>query len=160
MSFVARHVIVHRPPPNAVSVSSVSLARDLLMSLIADMMQTHWAVPLMSILRFFAGVLEHLDVRQARRFLLHVLNPIHRILDESGDLAVEAGSQMGQWTALPVGDVLTTRRSQAIGHRGSRLCADQGGHHRILQSVGRYAPKGHRETRGETGRQKQTCKRS
>lgn len=51
----------------------------------------------MSILRFFAGIMEHLDVKQARRFLLHVLSPIQRVLDESGDLAAETGPQIGEF---------------------------------------------------------------
>jgi hypothetical protein len=50
----------------------------------------------MAILRFFAGVMERLDTEQARGFLVHVLNPIHRITDESGDLAQAQGSGIGQ----------------------------------------------------------------
>lgn len=40
----------------------------------------------MSILRFFAGVFEALNRTQARGFLMHVLSPIYRILDDNGDL--------------------------------------------------------------------------
>ena len=79
MSFVARHILVHRPSPNAFPVSN-----------------THWTAPLLSVLRFFAGVMEHLDVAQARRFLVHVLSPIYRVLDDSGDLTSETGTQIGK----------------------------------------------------------------
>jgi hypothetical protein len=50
----------------------------------------------MAILRFFAGVLESLDVEQAKGFLVHVLNPIHRITDESGDLSAAQGESIGK----------------------------------------------------------------
>lgn len=50
----------------------------------------------MAILRFFAGVMEHLDQAQAKGFLVHVLNPVHRITDESGDLASAQGEELGE----------------------------------------------------------------
>jgi hypothetical protein len=50
----------------------------------------------MAILRFFAGVLESLDQDQAKGFLVHVLNPIHRITDESGDLSAAQGESIGE----------------------------------------------------------------
>jgi hypothetical protein len=50
----------------------------------------------MAILRFFAGVLESLDQDQAKGFLVHVLNPIHRITDESGDLSAAQGESIGK----------------------------------------------------------------
>jgi hypothetical protein len=50
----------------------------------------------MAILRFFAGVLEHLETDQAKGFLVHVLNPIHRITDESGDLSAAQGESIGK----------------------------------------------------------------
>lgn len=50
----------------------------------------------MAILRFFAGVMERLDQTQAKGFLVHVLNPIHRITDESGDLAQAQGEGLGK----------------------------------------------------------------
>lgn len=53
----------------------------------------------MAILRFFAGVMEHLTQEQAKAFLVHVLNPIHRITDESGDLASTQGEGLGK---LPI----------------------------------------------------------
>jgi U3 small nucleolar RNA-associated protein 20 len=49
----------------------------------------------MAILRFFAGVFEHLSTEQARTFLPHVLNPLHRILDENGELASTNGEVNG-----------------------------------------------------------------
>ena len=49
----------------------------------------------MAILRFFAGVFEHLSTAQARTFLPHVLNPLHRILDENGELATKSGDGSG-----------------------------------------------------------------
>jgi U3 small nucleolar RNA-associated protein 20 len=57
--------------------------------------QAPWTQPLMAILRFFAGVLESLDQDQAKGFLVHVLNPIHRITDESGDLSAAQGESIG-----------------------------------------------------------------
>ncbi len=62
----------------------------------------------MAILRFFAGVMEHLDVKHARRFMLHVLSPIYRVLDEGGDLASEAGPQIGT-SQEPLGALLIAR---------------------------------------------------
>lgn len=52
---------------------------------------------MLSILRFFAGMYEHFSPEQARHFLPHVLNPIHRILDEGGDLAsTDPGQGLGK----------------------------------------------------------------
>jgi hypothetical protein len=51
----------------------------------------------MAILRFFAGVMERLDQTQAKGFLVHVLNPIHRITDDSGDLAQAQGEGLGKF---------------------------------------------------------------
>lgn len=49
----------------------------------------------MAILRFFAGVFEHFTIEQAQHFLPHVLNPVHRILDERGDsTSKDAGSRI------------------------------------------------------------------
>ena len=56
----------------------------------------------MAILRFFAGVMEHLDVKNAKRFMLHVLSPIYRVLDEGGDLAAESGQQIGKSAQLGI----------------------------------------------------------
>lgn len=64
--------------------------------------QNPWTQPLMAILRFFAGVMEHLDQAQAKGFLVHVLNPIHRITDESGDLASAQGEGIGMSTPTSV----------------------------------------------------------
>ncbi|KAK4685447.1 U3 small nucleolar RNA-associated protein 20, partial [Tremellales sp. Uapishka_1] len=69
MSFLARHLIVNRPPSHSTLVS-----------------RERWIAPVMSILRFFAGVYEHLNETQAKHFLLHILSPIYRILDDGGDL--------------------------------------------------------------------------
>jgi len=55
----------------------------------------------MAILRFFAGVLESLDQDQAKGFLVHVLNPIHRITDESGDLSAAQGESIGKSSLDP-----------------------------------------------------------
>ena len=50
----------------------------------------------MAILRFFAGISESFSAEQAKRFLPHILNPVYRILDESGDLATsQIGSGIG-----------------------------------------------------------------
>jgi hypothetical protein len=67
--------------------------------------QNPWTQPLMAILRFFAGVMERLDEPQARGFLVHVLNPIHRITDESGDLASAQGGGIGMSPFLLVMDL-------------------------------------------------------
>lgn len=61
--------------------------------------QMHWTSPLLSILRFFAGVMDHLQQKQAARYLVHVLSPIYRILDEGGDLTAESGPQIGEQVA-------------------------------------------------------------
>ena len=49
----------------------------------------------MSILRFFAGMFEHLDSVRARHFILHVLSPVHRILDE-GSIPESEDAQIGE----------------------------------------------------------------
>ena len=56
----------------------------------------------MAILRFFAGVLESLDQDQAKGFLVHVLNPIHRITDESGDLSAAQGESIGKPLSISI----------------------------------------------------------
>lgn len=73
----------------------------------------------MAILRFFAGVLEHLDADQAKGFLVHVLNPIHRITDESGDLSVAQGESIGKLLLAQssFGMELTNRRATTISYR-------------------------------------------
>jgi U3 small nucleolar RNA-associated protein 20 len=70
MSFLARRLVIHRPNAN-----------DTLPG-----QPLEWTGPVMSILRFFAGVFEAFTVRQAKGFLLHILSPIYRILDDNGDL--------------------------------------------------------------------------
>ncbi|WVR04081.1 hypothetical protein IAU60_001080 [Kwoniella sp. DSM 27419] len=76
MSFLARHLIVSRPAPNSMQASE------------------RWSAPILSILRFFAGVYEHLSVKQGRGYLLHILSPVYRILDEGGDLSNGDDSQV------------------------------------------------------------------
>lgn len=49
----------------------------------------------MSILRFFAGITESLNKAQAVGFLLHILSPVYRILDEGGDLGQVEEKQVG-----------------------------------------------------------------
>lgn len=71
MSFLARHLIVHRPATN--------------MALPGQPLP--WVGPVMCILRFFAGTFDSLNRAQARSFLPHILGPVYRILDEDGDLA-------------------------------------------------------------------------
>lgn len=103
MSFLARHLIVHRPSANAnlFSIVSHSVCTRRFCDSADRHFQNPWTQPLMAILRFFAGVVEHLNQDQARSFLVHVLNPIHRITDESGDLAAAQGEGLGErlsWT--------------------------------------------------------------
>lgn len=71
MSFLARRLIITRPAANDTVPGQVLL----------------WTGPVMSILRFFAGVYGTFDRRQAAHFLVHLLSPIYRVLDEDGDLA-------------------------------------------------------------------------
>jgi U3 small nucleolar RNA-associated protein 20 len=62
----------------------------------------------LSILRFFAGVMDHLRQKQAERYLVHVLSPIYRILDEGGDLTAESGAQIGEQGGIGETHTLTT----------------------------------------------------
>ncbi|WVO17934.1 hypothetical protein L204_105632 [Cryptococcus depauperatus] len=68
MSFIARHLLINRPAPNSPQSSQP------------------WSLPILSILRFFAGLTERFCQEQATEFLIHTLSPIYRILDEGGDL--------------------------------------------------------------------------
>lgn len=53
----------------------------------------------MATLRFFAGIYETFTSAQASHFLIHVLTPLHRILDENGDLPPsETGGKIGKST--------------------------------------------------------------
>ena len=40
--------------------------------------------------------MDHLEQKQAERYLVHVLSPIYRVLDEGGDLTAESGAQIGE----------------------------------------------------------------
>lgn len=71
LSFLARRLIISRPASND-TLPGQPLA---------------WTGPVMSILRCYAGIYEALNKRQARGFLIHILSPIYRILDDEGDLA-------------------------------------------------------------------------
>ncbi|KAL1410173.1 U3 snoRNP protein [Vanrija albida] len=71
LSFLARRLIISRPAAND-TLPGQPLA---------------WTGPVMSILRCYAGIYEALNKRQARGFLIHILSPIYRILDDEGDLA-------------------------------------------------------------------------
>ncbi|TXT11027.1 hypothetical protein VHUM_01778 [Vanrija humicola] len=71
LSFLARRLIISRPASND-TLPGQPLA---------------WTGPVMSILRCYAGIYEALTKRQARGFLIHILSPIYRILDDEGDLA-------------------------------------------------------------------------
>lgn len=85
MSFIARHLIVHRPTSHQASLSHVSrLCTHAGWKL--TQLKAHWTAPLMSILRFFAGAFESFPAAQAKHFSMHALSPIYRILDEGGDL--------------------------------------------------------------------------
>ncbi|ORX36413.1 hypothetical protein BD324DRAFT_651653 [Kockovaella imperatae] len=65
MSFTARQMIVDRPPVHH---------------------PDQWTKPLMSVLRFFAGTFEELDSSLAKRFAVHALAPLYRILDDTGEI--------------------------------------------------------------------------
>ncbi|WWD16787.1 hypothetical protein CI109_101219 [Kwoniella shandongensis] len=82
MSFLARHLIVNRPSPHSSQASE------------------QWSAPVLSILRFFAGVYEALDPQQAKGFLIHILSPVYRILDEGGDLGTVDDSQIDELRQL------------------------------------------------------------
>ena len=64
----------------------------------------------MAILNFFASIVGSFTTDQAKRFLPHVLNPVHRILDENGDLAGEAGSGIGQSPTIILGSLAELRQ--------------------------------------------------
>ncbi|WWC98879.1 hypothetical protein V866_005773 [Kwoniella sp. B9012] len=82
MSFLARHLLVNRPAPHS--------------------FQAHekWSAPILSILRFFAGVYEALSAKQGKTYLMHILSPIYRILDEGGDLAKNEDGQVEELRQL------------------------------------------------------------
>ncbi|WVF66714.1 hypothetical protein IAT40_001456 [Kwoniella sp. CBS 6097] len=82
MSFLARHLLVHRPAQHTPQASE------------------KWSAPILSILRFFAGVYEHLNKEQGRTYLVHILSPVYRILDEGGDLANTEDSQIDDLRTL------------------------------------------------------------
>ncbi|WVQ83544.1 hypothetical protein IAT38_005685 [Cryptococcus sp. DSM 104549] len=82
MSFLARHLIVSRPAPHSARAHE------------------QWSAPILSILRFFAGVTECLSKAQAIGFLVHILSPVYRILDEGGDLGQVEDSQIDALRAL------------------------------------------------------------
>ncbi|WVQ94326.1 hypothetical protein IAU59_001405 [Kwoniella sp. CBS 9459] len=82
MSFLARHLLVHRPAQHTSQASE------------------KWSAPILSILRFFAGVYEHLSKEQGRTYLVHILSPVYRILDEGGDLANTEDSQIDDLRTL------------------------------------------------------------
>jgi U3 small nucleolar RNA-associated protein 20 len=47
-------------------------------------------------------VYEHLNDEQGKHFLTHILAPVHRILDEGGDLASTAsGGAIGESRLIP-----------------------------------------------------------
>ncbi|ORY25251.1 hypothetical protein BCR39DRAFT_485643 [Naematelia encephala] len=95
MSFIARHLIVSRPSGHEIFRSGTS-----------------WAAPVTSVLRFFAGVFEALDVDQAKHFLPHILSPVYRILDEGGDLtSADSGAGVDELKqlALEVRDFVQTK---------------------------------------------------
>lgn len=58
----------------------------------------------MSILRFFAGSIQAMDETLARRYAKHVLNPVYRILDEGGELAVVKDGDEGLGMSAPSPD--------------------------------------------------------
>ncbi|ODN80830.1 hypothetical protein L202_02973 [Cryptococcus amylolentus CBS 6039] len=93
MSFVARHLIVNRPAPHSFQA------------------QEQWSAPILSILRFFAGVTECLSKAQAIGFLVHVLSPVYRILDEGGDLGQVEDKQVDDLRELAtqVREFVTTK---------------------------------------------------
>ncbi|WRT65418.1 uncharacterized protein IL334_002361 [Kwoniella shivajii] len=82
MSFLARHLLVNRPPPNSFQASE------------------QWSAPILSILRFFAGVYESLSAKQGKGYLMHILSPVYRILDEGGDLAKTEDTQIEELRQL------------------------------------------------------------
>nr|XP_019012391.1 U3 small nucleolar RNA-associated protein 20 [Kwoniella pini CBS 10737]OCF51172.1 U3 small nucleolar RNA-associated protein 20 [Kwoniella pini CBS 10737] len=84
MSFLARHLLVNRPSPHS--------------------FQAHekWSSPILSILRFFAGIYELLNKRQGKIYLIHILSPIYRILDENGDLIKTDDSQIEELRQLSI----------------------------------------------------------
>ncbi|OCF30821.1 U3 small nucleolar RNA-associated protein 20 [Kwoniella heveanensis BCC8398] len=96
LSFLARHLLVHRPAQHTPQASE------------------KWSAPILSILRFFAGVYEHLSKEEGRTYLVHILSPVYRILDEGGDLANTEDSQIvQQLTARPeTADDLRTLATQ------------------------------------------------
>ncbi|WWC87549.1 uncharacterized protein L201_002439 [Kwoniella dendrophila CBS 6074] len=84
MSFLARHLLVNRPAPNSLQ------AHD------------QWSAPILSILRFFAGVYEALSAKQGKVYLMHILSPVYRILDEGGDLSKTDDSQIEELRQLSI----------------------------------------------------------
>jgi U3 small nucleolar RNA-associated protein 20 len=61
----------------------------------------------MATLRFFAGIYETFSPAQASHFLVHVLTPLHRILDENGDLPPsEAGDKIGESNSPSIRTIL------------------------------------------------------
>ncbi|WVW79710.1 hypothetical protein I302_101680 [Kwoniella bestiolae CBS 10118] len=82
MSFIARHLLVNRPPPHSFQANE------------------KWSAPILSILRFFAGVYEALSAKQGKTYLMHILSPIYRILDEGGDLAKTEDGQIDELRQL------------------------------------------------------------
>ncbi|WWC59942.1 uncharacterized protein I303_102505 [Kwoniella dejecticola CBS 10117] len=84
MSFLARHLLVNRPAPHS--------------------FQAHekWSAPILSILRFFAGVYESLSPKQGKVYLMHILSPVYRILDDGGDLAKTDDAQIEELRQLAI----------------------------------------------------------
>lgn len=96
LSFIARNLIIQRPAGHS-QISNYVRVRPVL----STDRQVRWTPPLLSILRFFAGMVEHLELQMVNQFLVHILSPIYRILDDEGDMNAKDGgdADLGEYTS-------------------------------------------------------------
>ncbi|KAG1831616.1 armadillo-type protein [Suillus variegatus] len=69
--------------------------------------QTTWSLAPLSILRFFAAMVSHMEATQLERFLTHILTPVYRITED--DTIRDAGMEELKVTATELLDLLQNK---------------------------------------------------
>ena len=115
MSFIARQIILQRPlaGQDTVRRGNHTSGGD------ADSLQSAWSQSVISILTFFSGVFGDLSKASSKRFLLHVIAPLYRILEDNGPATnSQKDDRIGKFTISPVCPFTETTSCS----RGAKVC--------------------------------------